>query len=82
MKVANATKKLAKAGFDVKTAGSRIIAKMGRNVIEATANGGDYADEIATIRVRSVCDTDHIETDYFAGTYCDNISQAIRLAQR
>ena len=80
MKVANATKKLTKAGFEVTSNGRSISAKKGRYVINVTANGGDLTDTVATVRVRAACDLDDSQSDYSAGVYCDNVSQAIRLA--
>ena len=80
MKVANATKKLIKAGFEVTNNGRSISAKKGRHVINVTANGGDLTDTVATVRVRAACDLDDSQSDYSAGVYCDNVSQAIRIA--
>lgn len=33
-------------------------------------------------RVRSKSDKDDIMTDYFAGVWCDNLTQAIRVAMK
>jgi len=81
MTTANANKKLVAAGFEVKESGPFIVAKKGRYVIDLTKNGGDLASTIATIRVRASNDLDHNQSDYSAGVYCDNVSQAIRLAR-
>lgn len=78
MTAANAIKKLTKAGFEVTEKGIFITAKKDRNVIDLAKNGG--SENIATIRVRSVCDHDDSRMDYSAGVFCDNVSQAIKLA--
>jgi len=80
MKVANASKKLIKAGFSVTMVGRSISAKKGRHVINVTANGGELTDTVATVRVRCASDLDDSQSDYSAGVFCDNVSQAIRLA--
>ena len=80
MTTANAVKKLAKAGFEVTTNGRFIAAKKGSRVIDMSTNGGDLVGTVATIKVRSVLDRDQVEIDYSAGVYCDNVSQAIKLA--
>jgi hypothetical protein len=77
MTTANATKKLVKAGFQVTAVGRRISAKKGFRVIELTAGS---EETIQTVRVRAACDSDDIVHDYTAGVYCDNVTQAIKLA--
>jgi hypothetical protein len=79
MTTANATKKLVKAGFEVTAVGRRISAKKGFRVIELTAGS---EETIQTVRVRAACDSDDIVHDYTAGVYCDNVTQAIKLAAR
>ena len=76
MKATNALKKLTKAGFVVTQSGNRYSAQAGRNVIEFHQQDED----IICIRVRSVNDRDDVMSDYSAGTWCDNLSQAIHLA--
>jgi hypothetical protein len=76
MQAANAVKKLTKAGFTIAKNGNRY---------NATANGQvirfiEQSDRIICINVRSANDHDDAMTDYSAGVYCDNITQAIRLA--
>ena len=79
MKITNAIKKLEKAGFEVINEGSRYSARRENDIVEFIQNGGD-SDQAICIRIMSVNDQDDIMTDYSAGTYCDNLSQAIRLA--
>tara|TARA_R110002153_G_scaffold100777_2_gene236814 strand:+ start:1434 stop:1676 length:243 start_codon:yes stop_codon:yes gene_type:complete len=79
MKITNAIKKLQKAGFEVINDGSRFSASRESNIIEFIQNGGG-SDQAICIRVMSADDQDDVMTDYSAGTYCDNISQAIRIA--
>ena len=79
MKITNAIKKLEKAGFEVINEGSRYSARRENGIVEFIQNGGG-SDQAICIRIMSVNDQDDIMTDYSAGTYCDNLSQAIRLA--
>ncbi len=79
MKVTNAIKKLEKAGYTVKQNGHQFTAENGSlRVIEFCKNGSD-SDLVTCIRIRAKCDRDDVMTDYCAGTWCDNISQAIRI---
>jgi sulfatase maturation enzyme AslB (radical SAM superfamily) len=79
MKVINAIKKLEKAGFEVINDASRYSARRGNDIIEFIKNGGD-SDQAICIRIMSASDRDDLMTDYSAGTFCDNLSQAIRIA--
>jgi translation initiation factor IF-2 len=79
MQVKNAIKKLEKAGFSVSSNGRNVTAKKGTKVISVSANGGDMVDQVATVRVRSAMDMDCSQTDYFAGVYCDSVTQAIKI---
>jgi hypothetical protein len=76
MNAANAIKKLNKAGFEVSQSGNRYNAKANGQVIRFI----EQSDRIICINVRSENDHDDAMTDYSAGVYCDNITQAIRLA--
>lgn len=76
-KLSYALKRMEKVG-EVYKAGPFYEVRVGREIIRVTGNGGN--DDIATINVRRVNDNDDIMTDYFAGSYYDNISQAIRSA--
>ena len=76
MNVTNAIKKLNKAGFEVVQNGNRYNAKANGQVIRFI----NQSDRVICINVRSENDHDDVMTDYSAGVYCDNISQAIRLA--
>lgn len=76
MQVTNALKKLVKAGFEVTQTSIFYSAKSGRNVIEFHEQDG----KAICIRVRSVGDLDDVQSDYSAGVFCDNLSQAIQIA--
>jgi hypothetical protein len=77
MQVTNALKKLTKAGFVVEQNDKYYSAQAGRDVIEFHQQDG----EIICIRVRSVNDQDDVMSDYSAGVFCDNLSQAIQIAR-
>jgi hypothetical protein len=76
MNAANAIKKLNKAGFEVSQNGNRYNAKANGQVIRFI----EQSERIICINVRNENDHDDAMTDYSAGVYCDNITQAIRLA--
>ena len=79
MTIANAVKKLEKAGYSVSNTGSFFTArKAGSKVIEFIRNG-NY-DSVATIRVRRVLDQDDSMTDYCAGVFYETITAAIKAA--
>ncbi len=76
MQVANAIKKLAKAGFEVNQNGNCFSAQGLKRLIEFYEQEGI----VIGLRVRSVVDRDDWVGGYSAGVFCDNLSQAIRLA--
>lgn len=76
MQVTNALKRLVKAGFAVTQIGNRYSAQSGGNVIEFHEQDG----KAICIRVRSVRDLDDVQSDYSAGVFCDNLSQALQIA--
>lgn len=76
MQVTNALKRLVKAGFAVTQIGNRYGAQSGRNVIEFHEQDG----KAICILVRSVRDLDDVQSDYSAGVFCDNLSQALQIA--
>jgi hypothetical protein len=80
MTTTNATKKLTKAGFKVESTGYRFQASNPSfaRVIEFHRNGD--SEEITCIKVRHANDHNDVMTDYSAGSYADNITQAIRRA--
>ena len=80
MQVQNAVKKLEKAGFTVSSQSPNAFRayKGGRSEINFRKNGGD-STEVVCIEVRTVGAKDDSMTDYFAGTWCDNITQAIKI---
>jgi hypothetical protein len=80
MTTTNAAKKLTKAGFTVSEIKGSFQASHPATayIIEYIRNGG--SDNIICINVRTTNDKDDSMTDYFAGTWVDNITQAIRLA--
>jgi hypothetical protein len=79
MTVANAVKKLAKSGFEVTGSDMRFSGRNGLRVVEFSRVQCD-SDSIGCIKVRYANDNDDAQSDYSAGVWCDNISQAIRLA--
>jgi hypothetical protein len=84
MKYSNAIKKLKKNGFTVKEDGEgQVWATIGNREVDFFCNGKFSQDgEICCIRTRALSDKDDVMTDYSAGVFCDNLSQAIRLASR
>lgn len=82
MTIANATKKLNKAGFTVNTVGNilQAVHASTQYVIEFFQNGRE--DSICCINVRHVSDHHDSQSDYCAGSFADNITQAIRRALR
>ena len=77
-----ATRKLEKAGFKVEDLefGFHASSESTPWVIEFHRNG--RTENITCINVRRANDHHNSMTDYSAGTFCDNITQAIRLAIR
>ena len=81
MKLTNAIKKLSKIG-EVEYKNGCYMVWTGiesRRVIEVTKNGAE--DEVATIRVRRDNDFDDSMTDYSAGSFFSNLSQALRFIE-
>lgn len=78
MTLQNAIKKLITEGFKVTNTNKRLYwAHRNHKIIDFLVQDGD----IRSIRMRSADDKDDIQTDYFAGVCCDNLSQAIRLTK-
>ena len=89
MKVSNAIKKLKKAAGSIiiheRTDGTPWMAsaKFGRWVVEFNSNGRWHDDaDIVCIKVRKDNDHDDSMSDYSAGSFRDNLKQAIESAQR
>jgi hypothetical protein len=80
MTAQNAAKKLIKAGFTINDDEGSIRASKAdcKYVIEYFRNG--RSEEIVCINVRRPSDNHDSQSDYFAGIWADNITQAIRLA--
>ena len=76
MQATNAIKKLTKAGFQITQKGNRYWAQAGQNIISFF----DQAGSVICINVRSINDESDSQSDYSAGVFCDNLSQAIRIA--
>jgi hypothetical protein len=76
MQTSNAIKKLNKAGFQITQTGKRYSAKANSHVIDFI----EQNDSIICIKVRSMNDHDDAVTDYSAGVWCNNLTQAISLA--
>lgn len=78
MKLTNAIKKLGKY-TEVRKLEYSYQAIQGNQAIEFFENG--TSGEITCIRVRSIHDKDDIMSDYCAGSFCDNLTQAIKIAR-
>ena len=78
MKLSNAIKKLEKYG-KVENNGISYWTIQGNTAVEFMKNGS--SEDITCIRVRSIHDKDDFQSDYSAGTWCDNLSQAIRFVR-
>lgn len=83
MTTPNAIKKLEKAGYTVK-----LVSGNKNRQYTATKdnhrrfiNFYDQEGHVIIIDLRTKGHEDDSMTDYHAGTFCDNISQALRLAQ-
>ena len=79
MLVTNAIKKLSKYGA-VEDSSSLVWLEKDGQVVEVRRNGGDLSDMVASIKVRGSNDHSDSMIDYSSGVFCDNISQAIRIA--
>ena len=78
MTIANAIKKLNKAGFAVTENCGFRAAKSGAKLIEFYRNGRE--GDVTCIRVRRAGDQDDSMTDYCAGVFVDTITAAIKRA--
>ena len=80
MTIANATKKLEKAGFTVEKISNlhRASHAATKYVVEFFKNGSE--DSVVCINVRTLSDKHDSQTDYAAGVWANNITQAIKLA--
>lgn len=77
MKTVNAIKKLEKAGAEIKVRDNKFYtAFIGNDAIDFIDQDGSAI----CIRIRSKNDHDDSMTDYSAGVYCDNLTQALRMA--
>ena len=76
MKTINAIKKLEKSGFQVVQTGNRCTAQGNQHVIGFFNQSGNST----CINVRNQIDRDDSMSDYSAGVFCNNITQAIKLA--
>lgn len=87
MTIQNATKKLEKAGFKVELSKFSKLEDFNRKYIATNPTikryieiNTQYGDSIAVIDLRTPGHDDDSMTDYHAGTFCENITQAIRYA--
>ena len=78
MKIENAIKKLSKLGNVEKNKNGQHWIKFNNHVISFWVQDGN----VHCINCRHENDINDTQSDYFAGIYCDNISEAIRLANR
>ena len=80
MKLSNAIKKLSKIG-EVKQDVNLFWVELNEKVIEFMLNGSIEDDShITCIKVRDKESLDDAMSDYSAGVWCDNLTQAITLA--
>jgi len=79
MKLTNAIKKLKKSGFMIEEKGVFVFSQKNDQEISFFKNGRDEDPQITCIRVKRINDVDDSMTDYCAGVFCNNLSQAIRL---
>jgi hypothetical protein len=77
--LAYAIKKIEKVA-PVKKINSRYTAEVNGKVLEFTLNG--RSDEVATVSIRAAWDKDDYMSDYHAGTFFDNIGQAVRYLEQ
>jgi hypothetical protein len=81
MTLTKTIQKLEKLGFKVESDGYRHWVVYNSDVIEFLSNGRPEDDRnVVCIRVRAVKDNDDSQSDYCAGVWCDNITQALKLA--
>lgn len=76
MQTINAIKKLEKSGFQVVQTGNRCTAQTNQYVISFF----DLYGDITCINIRHQNDHSDAMSDYSAGVFCGNITQAIKLA--
>lgn len=80
MKLSNAIKKLEKVSENgVKQDGQIYSGLINGQVVSFSQNGRE--DSAVCFHVKAVGEKSDSMTDYFPGSFCDNLSQAIRLAQ-
>lgn len=79
MTTANAIKKLSKYG-EVKNNGNHYCAVIGEKEVSFYRNGPEMTDSAICFRVRRLNDHDDSNADYTAGSFRDNLTQAIRSA--
>lgn len=76
MLTTNAIKKL-KALPNFKDDGRQLSAQVGSYVVSCYRNGGPTATTVTCFHTQHVADKSDMMTDYHAGTYWDNLTQAI-----
>ena len=77
----HAMKKLSRFGPVVQT-GQKIAASNGRYVVSCLINGTDRpGQQVVAFHTSGVSERDDLQSDYFCGSYWDNLTQAIRHAK-
>lgn len=79
MKEINAIKKLENIGARVAVKGNQVTGYIKNYLVELTVQHEDR--EVMIIRVRRANDIDDSMTDYSAGSFFDNLSQALRFVE-
>ena len=83
MRVDNAIKALGKFGTVQHVGSQRYIAQRGGWEIQFLVNGrNEPGAEITCVRARRLTDHDESHSDYFAGSFFDTISKAMKWANR
>ena len=88
MTLTKTIQKLEKLGFKVESDGYRHWVNLvqlfqnNNDVIEFLSNGSPEDDrDVICIRVRAFKDNDDSQSDYCAGVWCNNITQALKLTK-
>jgi hypothetical protein len=76
MQTSNAIKKLEKSGFQITANGNRYTAMNTNHVISFYSQSGS----INCISVKRANDNSDYMSDYHAGVFCDNLTQAIKIS--
>ena len=82
MKLANAIKKLSQYGEVQKNSTGKYWVIIGEYEVSFRRNGFGEDPSITCEHTRKLTDKDDSQSDYFAGSYRDNLTQAIKFATK